>query len=187
MINVDPLSVILAVLDTSNTNDYFGEIGSSGPQLPGNFGGLPFNQVTSGSGQNGGTVIAALSAAGHTNFSPANTAGPFSSSLPDRNDPNPLNLDSVSCSGGTVTGNLSANQASVTQYGFSSFPAVIAGVTPSGFNGTFTITPTDDVTFTYSLGASCPAASGTGGTEHGEDPAIGDNVGIWLSLVPKLD
>ena len=188
-VNVDSLSLILAVLDTSNTNDFFGQIGSSGPGTPGNFGGLMFNQVTSGNGQNGGTVIAQISALGHINASPPNTSGPFKSALPDRNDPNQLSILSVSCTGaGQTTVVLQPNQASIKQYNFATFTADISGVSPAGFDGAFTITPSDDVTFTYTAGATCPAASGTGASMkvQDEDPAIGDNVGIWLSLVPEL-
>lgn len=188
VINAEPLSLIVAVLGTSDTNESFGELGSSGPEIPGDFGGLPFISASSAS-VNVSIVVAQLSALGHMNSSPAGTAGPFSTDLPDRNDPPPLNIATISCSGqGLTTVTLQANQPSVKQYHFSSFQATISSVTPSGFNGTFRITPTSDASFTYTVGAACPGATGTGSamTVQDQDPAIGDNVGVWVSIVPNL-
>lgn len=45
---------------------------------------------------------------------------------------------------------------------------IIAGVTPSDYNGTYTITVTGSTTFTYALAISDPGA-GTGGTAKGAD------------------
>jgi hypothetical protein len=79
---------------------------------------------------------------------------------------------------------LVGSQNSVEQYGFTSFTAVISGETPSGYNGTFTITTTSPTTFTYPV--TCPGTSGGTGTVQTEDPAIGDNACSAVSLIPEL-
>lgn len=67
-----------------------------------------------------------------------------------------LSISSITSSGTTAT------VVTTTDHGYSTSDSVIiSGVTPAGYNGTFTITVTDTTTFTYTLPASVSDVAGT--------------------------
>jgi len=65
----------------------------------------------------------------------------------------PLDLQSLTWSGGTVTATAVANLAANVSTG-DTFPVTISGASPAGYNGTFLATVTGADTFTYALSAN---------------------------------
>lgn len=97
----------------------------------------------------------------------------------------PLNIIATATGGGLTSSGLVATFVATSAHGFTTGDSItIAGATPTGYNGTFTITVTNSTTFTYGLSSTLTSpATGTSITASKPVPYTVKRVHDWVVAI----